>query len=237
MGINNREKLELFDQAIDQSKIKMKDIKMCELGNQRMMGSLHIEGIKRRFKHGKPKTGDGFYLTKDYFVDLKGIASFVSIDLNGRDGSLRLDLTKKIDIEKINGPFNVITNFGTSEHVPKQYECFKNIHDLCEIGGIVYHVVPRVGNWDGKGAGLPSPHCPYYYDLDFFQGLADLNDYEMITIKIWNHDHVLPKRAREECVCIYKKIKDQEFIDKEKFSKLPLFHINAPSKSGNYTRN
>ena len=144
------------------------NVNMCELGNQRMWGSLHIDGIKRRFKRGKEGKGDGFYLTKDYFLNLKKIKSFVSIDLNARDGSLPLDLTKPIQIDNIGGPFNLVTNFGTTEHVPDQYPCFKNIHDLCSVGGLMYHVVPRVNYWDGKGCGCKKAHCPYYYDSDFF---------------------------------------------------------------------
>ena len=80
---------------------------------------------------------------------------------------MQLDLNKDISIEKSKGPFDLITNFGTSEHVSDQYMCFKNIHRLTRLNGLMYHIVPRIGNWTG--------HCPYYYDVDFFESLAKAN--------------------------------------------------------------
>ena len=98
----------------------------------------------------------------------------------------------------------------------------------------MYHVVPRIGSWDRKGCGLKKPHCPYYYDTDFFELLAERNGYKVLENRIWNHDHVFPQRAREECVAIFQKVKDAEFISEEEFEKFPISHILNPEKTGNY---
>jgi len=225
MGVNHKETLELLDVVVNKFNIDYGNMKICDLGNQRMWSSLNIEGL--------PVTRKG-YLLEDYFKILKGVPLHVSVDLNGKNGSLPLDLTKPIKTLLAVGPFQLITNFGTSEHVPGQYWCFKNIHNLCDVGGLMYHVVPKVGNWDGVNCGLKEPHCPYFYNSDFFQQLAELNGYEIVVNKIWNHDHVVPKRAREECVCVYRKVKDTEFVEEEVFSKIPLAVIHNPSKTGNY---
>lgn len=83
----------------------------------------------------------------------------VSIDTNGLDGALALDLSKPIyGVE----PADIVTNFGTSEHVgiEGQDQCFANIRDLCKPGGVMLHAIPLVGYWPG--------HSDVDYDGDFF---------------------------------------------------------------------
>ena len=46
-------------------------------------------------------------------------------DLNGKNGSIKVDLTK-INTQ-YNNNYNIITDHGTIEHVEDQYMCFKNI--------------------------------------------------------------------------------------------------------------
>ena len=224
MGVNSRETLELLDEAVSRTGNTLAGSSVCDLGNQRGWPTLNLD---------MPVTRKG-YILRDYYKSLRDVAFHVSIDLNGKDGALPLDLTKDININKIGGPFTVVTNFGTSEHVPGQYGCFKNIHELTKVGGIMYHVVPRVGNWDGKNCGLKKAHCPYYYDTDFFNLLAERNGYKIIENRIWNHDHISPKRAREECVAIFQKVNNTEFVSEKEFEKFPIVYISNPEKTGNY---
>jgi len=123
-------------------------VTICELGNQRMRFSKH-------------KTG------KEYFRAMGAI--HVSIDLNGKDGAKRLDLSRPI-VEL--GCFDIVTNFGTSEHVENQEQCFQNIHDLCSKGGAMVHTVPLEGTYIG--------HSPHHYPRDFFVLLAAERGYEVI---------------------------------------------------------
>ena len=194
MGICHLETLELLDDTLEKLNIKYNNSKMFELGNQRAWPSLNLTCIKKRWK-------------------------------NGRNGAKILDLSYRglrqhpdgDQLKILGGPFNIITNFGTSEHVEGQYWCFRNIHEFCEVGGIIYHKVPRVGSWKN--------HCPYYYDTEFFEKLASLSGYEIVVNKVWNHDDQTPQRAREECVCIYKKVKDTPFITEEEFNSLPITKV------------
>src|SRR4051812_28222538 len=94
-------------------------VRMLELGNQRM----HDRAIPER-------TG------KEYFLH-QGVAEHVSIDLNGRDGSLPVDLAVVHTDPPWRGHFDVVTNFGTTQHVePRraQYACFLNIHNWLRPG-------------------------------------------------------------------------------------------------------
>jgi len=228
MGINHIDTLNLVGFFADKCGIDISRAKMCELGNQRIHRTVNIPNLRTIGKKG--------YLAKDYFKQIARVGSHCSVDINGRDGAHAIDLTKRFDIKRIGGPFDIITNFGTTEHVPEQYECFENVHKLCKVGGFIFHVVPRANNWNGEEAGFKEPHCPYYYDVDFFAQLAELTGYELLENRVWNHDLQRPKRAREECVSAMRKVKDTPFISKEQFSKIPLQHIYAPKKTGDYCK-
>jgi hypothetical protein len=98
----------------------------------------------------------------------------VSIDITGLDNSLPYDLNT-LGLPYL-GEFDLVTNFGTTEHIePNQYEPFKNIHEFCKTNGVMIHEVPAVGGWNG--------HCKFYYDENFFIQLAHENNYEIIELK------------------------------------------------------
>jgi SAM-dependent methyltransferase len=105
---------------------------MCELGNK--------------------KNVRGTY--KNYF-EQHGI-EHVSIDINGEDGALPLDLAQLIIPKDIRGPFDVVTNFGTSEHVVDQLTCWRNILRLTKVNGYVISVTPLPGDWTWHGYYYPS---------------------------------------------------------------------------------
>lgn len=115
---------------------------------------------------------------KEYFEKKEMIHT--SFDLNGKHGSLKVDLSKAINDERWLGHFDVITNIGTSEHIEplsSQYEVFMNIHNMLKVGGIAIHTVPvnRALEKD-----LWIKHCNNYYSLDFFDILSQQNNYSIL---------------------------------------------------------
>lgn len=90
-----------------------------------------------------------------------------SVDLNGKGGALPLDLQKPLNL----GAFDVVTNFGTSEHVEEQYPCWQNIHDAVKVGGYLVSTTPLPGDWPNHGK--------YYPTLEFYAKFAAHNDYEV----------------------------------------------------------
>lgn len=108
----------LFRHYISQySKINNKnysDIKMLELGNQIFQDDTLIR--EESLPHS----------AKEYYMNM-GV-EHTSIDLNGEDGALQIDLSKPIP-EEYNNKFDIVTNFGTAEHVDNQFECWRNIHN------------------------------------------------------------------------------------------------------------
>lgn len=85
----------------------------------------------------------------------------VSIDLNGEHGALPLDLDKPIDLGR---QFDVVTDFGTSEHVLDLFACMENVHRHLKPGGKLVHVNPKPGNWPGHGN--------WYRDQEFYRRFA-----------------------------------------------------------------
>lgn len=137
---------------------------MFELGNQRFIG-------------GQFTTG------KEHFENLG--MTHTSVDLNGEDGALQLDLRQPELFYQFRCSYDVLTNLGTSEHVEpidKQYECFSIIHDVVKPGGIMIHMVPDVEELDNSGAW--KNHCSIYYRKEFFTHLAESCNYTILESKV-----------------------------------------------------
>jgi len=189
----------------EESQLKLRGVKYegldwCELGNQDF--------------DGQP--------AKDIY-ESEGV-SHTSIDLNGLDGALSLDLSQPIDLKK---KFDVITNYGTTEHCCDQYECFKNIHIFCKKGGIMIHGVPLVGNW--------RKHGRYYYSEKFFRELASACKYEVQDFQVLNKDYY--QKPRNLVLVVFVKRQANSFISKEKFQSIQgLFDSGDISKTQNYTQ-
>jgi SAM-dependent methyltransferase len=109
------------------------------------------------------------------FYEAIGI-EYTCIDLSVENNCLVLDLSKPIP-EGLYNKFDLVTNFGTSEHVSDLYECFKNIHNLCRVGGIIVCENPKTGNWPGHGF--------HYLTLPFYPELSFLNEYKLINYGEW----------------------------------------------------
>jgi len=121
----------------------------------------------RMLELGNKKTGGTTY--KSYF-ESKGI-DHTSIDWNGLDGAIKLDLRQPIEME----PFDMVTNIGTSEHVSNQYGVWFNIHNLCKVGGIVVSHTPLEGDWWWHGL--------HYPRMSFFEQFAEMG-YEINFIGV-----------------------------------------------------
>lgn len=135
---------------------------------------------------GNKKNDNGVY--KHYFRELG--FTHVSIDWNGDDGALALDLRDRIEMD----PFDIITNFGTTEHVSNQYAVWENIHRLVKVGGIMVSTTPLPGDW--------LHHGEYYPTTEFFR------EFPGFKIEKIGIERTAPRRL----VCVrMRKIKNTEF--------------------------
>lgn len=170
----------LIKTVIDSYKIKS----VLELGSQ----NLYINGEKN------PPFADGWYKEN-------GIEHYISIDLAGDNNSLQLHLEEELNE---NMQFDLVTDFGTSEHVVKAeayettafhdgyinsvypdttksididtgfYNCWKNKFNFLKEEGIMINVNPKSGNWPGHGYA--------YYTKEFYRNLEAVSGLKIILI-------------------------------------------------------
>lgn len=164
-------------------------IRMCELGDQRMKWN--------RFGTGKK-----------YFQDKK-IMEHISLDVNGKNGALRVDLTKPIT--QWNKYFDMTTDYGTIEHVSDQYNVFKNVHNITRSGGVIIHTLPQIGHWE--------LHCNFHYDFSFFNELSNKCNYD---VKLMEARYIPGKirRSGNLVCCILVKKDSSEFLNEIEFSEI-----------------
>jgi hypothetical protein len=112
------------------------------------------------------------------WYESKGI-SYKCIDLSGENGALKIDLAKPI--KKKLGTFDLVTDFGTSEHISQEndkalglYNCWLNKHNLLKVGGIMISENPKTGHWPLHGF--------HFYTEAFYKELCKISSYEILQL-------------------------------------------------------
>ncbi|MCE7997266.1 MAG: class I SAM-dependent methyltransferase [Rhodobiaceae bacterium] len=121
--------------------------------------------------------GSGYDLasggTNDAFVgQLFEKAGFVYNAIDIADGyrTTIVDLNHQNPPEDFVGKFDLVLNFGTTEHLLNQYNAFRFIHNSVKVGGYIVHSLPCVG-YSNHGYLTYTPRC--FFDL------AGYNQYEV----------------------------------------------------------
>jgi len=96
---------------------------------------------------------------------------YASIDIDESPGSIPLDLNYDNAPTSALGKYQLVTNFGTTEHVANQLNAFKVIHDLTAPGGVMWHNLPAQGMLN---------HGLINYNPKFFWMLARSNGYRWL---------------------------------------------------------
>jgi hypothetical protein len=96
------------------------------------------------------------------------------VDVDGRVGSVVMDLNFDPVPDAHKGKYGLVTNHGTSEHILNQYNVFKAMHEFARPGGMFVHAVPFTVHLE---------HGFFNYQPNFFEALARYNSYE--TLGIW----------------------------------------------------
>jgi SAM-dependent methyltransferase len=117
------------------------------------------------------------------FYAIFGGSSYRSADLTDPRADYAFDLNFALP-EDI-GRYDVVTNFGTTEHVFNIGQSFENIHNLLKIGGVVLHALPGYGYIDH---GFYNIHPCAYLDM------AKANEYEVVDFSYC--DNINTRMAR-----------------------------------------
>lgn len=192
------------EKIIQQVGLQWENIRICELGAMCM------------------RTVD--VPAKKFYIEEKKVLEHISIDLNGMYGSLVINLCFPVPKELLNR-FNLITDFGTIEHVNNQYQVFKNVHNMCSLNGIMIHTIPTLNYW--------KDHCLYFYSKEFFINLAKLCNYKILSLEMKSpYNPSLPK-SELVFVALSKQNKNK-FISRKKFNELEIMDFKNLNNSLNY---
>jgi CBS domain-containing protein len=148
---------------------EMSDVSsVVDLGSQELLGqdivSEYIEKITGQ-SHLTLNTPRKMY-------SALGINEYDCIDANGEHDSYVFDLNKNLRTEyDFLKKYSLVTNLGVAEHCFNQYEFFKNVHELCLPGGIMFHIYPAKGYIN---------QCMFLCDPRLFIDLAIANNYDIL---------------------------------------------------------
>jgi hypothetical protein len=128
---------------------------------------------RRLVYYSTPRPGERTTLLSE-ITDLVGI-EYNSIDVCPGLKTEILDLNFDPLPERLRCYHDVVMNFGTTEHIFNQWNCFEVIHDATKVGGVMYHQLPGTGYLD---------HGYYCYTPLFFKDMAAANGYEVLDLFI-----------------------------------------------------
>jgi hypothetical protein len=98
---------------------------------------------------------------------------YVSFDVVSARRAHLFDLNIHDLAEDKKGSFDVVVNFGTTEHLMNQYNAYKVMHEAARPGGLIFHQVPSTGYIN---------HGYFCYNALMFQELAQANNYEVVDL-------------------------------------------------------
>ena len=177
-----------YNNDIDLTTEHCKDLSLLELGEQELMlsPSTYKVSILKSFMENRPRKfkTSNYYYSKDYLQTI--FKKVVSVDyMVCCKDTVKVDLSKSLKSQGINDTYDVITNYGTSEHVGEfdehkhnkinhQYIVFKSIHDALNKEGLMIHAVPC--KWIRHGV--------YHYEPEFFENLAKACGYKVLYLSL-----------------------------------------------------
>lgn len=130
--------------------------------------------------------------------------SHTSIDQNGLNGALKLSLCEPINL---NFKADIVTDFGTTEHVEDLFECLSNVFEFCKAGGVMIHKNPKTGNFPNHGF--------HFFTVEFWQEYANLCGLKIELIE----EHAIYHNTVDgwEVIAVLRKTKRSKKITKEVF--------------------
>lgn len=96
---------------------------------------------------------------------------YTAFDIFEEKNTVVLDLNRQFAPADALSRFDLVANYGTTEHVLNQMLAMRTIHDLAKPGGVIHHDLPMAGYLS---------HCYFRYNLGLFHDLAGANAYDVI---------------------------------------------------------
>ena len=113
---------------------------------------------------------------KNLYEILTDLKLYKSIDLNGLYDSIKHDLNHSFTDEQYLNKFDLVTDFGSCEHVFNIAEAYKTMHKLTKINGLM---IVSQNLYNGNGY--------FNFDEGFVRGIAASNNYDIIKKINYNY--------------------------------------------------
>lgn len=151
---------------------------VLQIGDANWYGDLNPASIleltddpeMRAFVQRAIDSGNNFSVAKAFYGALFAPKRIDSIDINGSDGCLRLDLNGPVQLGR---RYDLTVNHGTAEHVFNVAQVFVTMHNWTNNGGLMIHESPWLG-WPDHG--FWSLHPTLFFDL------AAANEYQVVGV-------------------------------------------------------
>lgn len=139
------------------------------LTNSKSIADLGPQDLSPDLKYWGQDSTAGLVDSRDLYAKW-GLRNYIAFDLFDSRAEI-VDLNTDL---KRSDTWDIVTNFGTSEHVFNQFAFMKNCHDLTKPGGISLHALPIASGMD---------HGFFNYHPTFFRSLAIANNYEILDFR------------------------------------------------------
>jgi hypothetical protein len=96
---------------------------------------------------------------------------YVALDIFDAPDTRLLDLNTQFVPDDLRSSFDLVTNYGTTEHVLNQMLAMRSIHDLAKPKGLIHHDLPMGGYY---------LHCYFAYRPAVLHDLASANGYQLV---------------------------------------------------------
>lgn len=120
--------------------------------------------------------GEGAPYLAYKWYERRGCSRYVSIDANGANDALAVDLNLPIASRGsgLANRFDLVTDFGTGEHIFNQAQVWRSMHAMAKQGALLVFDRPTVG-YEG--------HCFYLIQWNLISALAHANNYEVLRLE------------------------------------------------------
>lgn len=170
-------------------------MKIIELGDQLMDVGQDTQFMR----------SDEFYKSVGYEIQ--------SVDIHGKNRALPIDLSKEAE-ERFDA--DLLTNFGTIEHVCDLYNALLNCHNWTKPRALMIHANPKTGTFAGHGVS--------FFTLDFWNQLCKKMKYTILELH--EKGPYSDDNPDKEVVCVFRKSdKQMPFISREDFNLIAAFTI------------
>lgn len=144
------------------------------------------------------------FMRSDEYYRRNGL-KIKSVDIHGKNRALPIDLSLESE-ERFEA--DLLTDFGTVEHVKGLYKALLNCHNWTKTGGTMIHANPKTKTYPGHGVS--------FFTMEFWEKLALSNGYHLVEVS--EKAPYSDENPDKEVIAVLVKLTDAPFIIEAEFN-------------------